>query len=147
CLVLSLGDDRPLFLSSTVKEDNDILAVDLANPDLFDGDRILIPRGTLHLFRSKFLWQAACYERVRLRNYGLAPLQITFSIHFENDFADIFEVRGTKRKQKGRSLEPSVEGGTAVLAYEGLDGVVRRSRLQFMPQPDELTEAEALYRV
>jgi glycogen debranching enzyme len=147
CLVLSLGEDRPLFLSSTVKEDNDILAVDLTNPDLFDADRVLIPRGTLHLFRSKFLWRGACYERLRIRNYGLVPLRISFSFQFENDFADIFEVRGTKRKQKGRSLEPTVEGSTTVLAYEGLDGVVRRSRLQFLPQPNEISEADALYHV
>src|ERR1043165_7169943 len=30
--VLGLGRDRPLFLSSTIKEDNDVLVVDLTNP-------------------------------------------------------------------------------------------------------------------
>ena len=39
CLVLRLGRGEPLFLSSTVKEDNAILAVDLTNPDIRDGDR------------------------------------------------------------------------------------------------------------
>jgi glycogen debranching enzyme len=147
CLVLGLGEDRPLFLSSTVKEDNDVLAVDLTNPDIAEDGRILIPRGTLHLFRSKFLWQGVCYERLRLRNYGLVPLNTSLSFQFEADFADIFEVRGTKRKHKGTHLDPVVEGDTAALSYEGLDGVVRRCRLQFAPRPDELTEADALFHV
>src|SRR5438128_7766601 len=34
-LVLRLGNNRPMFLSSTVKEDNDFLAVDLTNPDAY----------------------------------------------------------------------------------------------------------------
>src|SRR5690242_6978576 len=120
CLVLALGKNRPLLLSSTVKEDNDLLAVDLTNPDLFRDGQVLIPRGTLHLFRSKFLWQGVCYERLRVRNYGLATIAVSFSFHFEADFADIFEVRGTKRPRKGRHLEPVVEGSAVVLGYEGL---------------------------
>src|SRR5262249_51986337 len=49
CLLLTLDEVRPLFLSSTVREANDLLAVDLTNPDLFDAGRIVVPRGTLHI--------------------------------------------------------------------------------------------------
>src|SRR5581483_3893909 len=56
-----LGGRRPLLLSSTVKEDNDLLAVDLTNPDLAARDGALVlRRGELHLFRAKFLWQGVC---------------------------------------------------------------------------------------
>src|SRR5262245_14736485 len=99
CLILRLGQDRPLFLSSTVKSENDLLAVDLTNPDVYVGDRLEIPRGTLHLARIKFLLDGVCYERLQLRNYGLAEVSISLSFNFEADFADIFEVRGTIRKQ------------------------------------------------
>ena len=138
--LLGLGKDRPLFLSSTVKEANDVLAVDLTNPDLAPDGRVLVPRGTLHLAREKFLWGGACYERLRLRNYGLAPVELTLFFVFEADFADIFEVRGTRRPRKGRPLPPVVEGGAVVLAYEGLDQVVRRARLEFAPAPARLSE-------
>src|SRR5436309_8825631 len=47
CLLLSLGKARPLFLSSTVREDNDLLAVDLTNPDVSRDGRVVIPRATL----------------------------------------------------------------------------------------------------
>ena len=50
-----------------MSEDNDLLTVDLTNPDLKTRDgQIVLPRGTLHVFRTKFLWHGACYERLRV---------------------------------------------------------------------------------
>ena len=143
CLVLRLGRGDPMFLSSTVKEDNAVLTVDLTNPDIRPNDHVDLPRGTVHLFRSVFLWRGACYQRLRLRNYGMAPVEVPFALRFEADFADIFEVRGTHRPRRGRGLGPVVDAGTAVLGYEGLDGVVRRTRLEFSPAPERLTGVEA----
>jgi glycogen debranching enzyme len=147
CLLLNLGEERPLFLSSTVKQDNELLTVDLTNPDVFTGDRIAIPRGTLHLFRSKLLWHGVCYERLRVKNYGLAPVQVAFGFHYEADFADIFEVRGTRRPARGNYLPPVVEARRATLSYEGLDGVRRQTQLAFTPQPALLSESEARFAV
>ena len=139
CLMLRLGQDRPLFLSSTIKEDNDLLAVDLTNPDIYVDGRLVIPRGTLHLARGKFLWEGVCYERLQIRNYGLAAIEISLSLCAQADFADIFEVRGTKRKSRGRLLPPILEAGAVLFTYEGLDGVLRRTRLEFTPQPTALS--------
>jgi glycogen debranching enzyme len=147
CLILQLGKDRPLLLSSTVKEDNDLLAVDLTNPDIRSGDQIVIPRGTLHIFRAKLLWQGTCYERLRIRNYGSAAIEAGFVLHFEADFADIFEVRGTRRRERGRYLEATVADGTVVLAYEGLDAAVRRTRLEFCPRPTAIADSEVRFDV
>jgi glycogen debranching enzyme len=143
--MLGLEKDRPLFLSSTVKEDNELLTVDLTNPDVFQGNRIIIPRGTLHLFRTKFLWNGSCYERLAVKNYGLQPVSTRLFYHYEADFADIFEVRGTQRPRKGRLLEPTFAEGTVVLNYEGLDGVARHTRLEFAPVPAGLAAAEARF--
>src|SRR5438445_674812 len=81
CLILRLGQDRPMFLSSTIKEDNDLLAVDLTNPDIHVEERLVIPRGTLHLARTIFLWQGVCYERFQVRHYGLDPIHPACSLH------------------------------------------------------------------
>src|SRR5947208_8543350 len=43
CLILRLGRGEPMFLSSTVKEDNALLAVDLTNPDIKAGDLVTLP--------------------------------------------------------------------------------------------------------
>src|SRR5207302_5840233 len=126
---------------------NALLAVDLTNPDVSVGDRVVIPRGILHIFRAKFLWEGACYERIRVRNFGLAPIETTLSFHFEADFRDIFEVRGMHRERRGRMLEPVVEREEVVISYEGLDGKTRRTRITFKPAPTHLSGSEARFRI
>lgn len=146
CLILRLGADRPLILSSNVKRDNALLTVDLTNPDIPVGGGV-IPHGTVHLFRSKFLWQGCCYERLRLRNHGLSKVALAFSLQFQADFADIFEVRGTRRSRRGELLEPVVGEDNVVLAYRGLDGLVRRTQIHFAPPPRQLTSSEAQFEL
>jgi glycogen debranching enzyme len=136
-----------MFLSSTVRRDGALLTVDLTNPDLEEDGRLAVPRGTLHIQRAKFLWQGVCYERLTLRNYGLDPVRAPLALHFAADFADIFEVRGTKRPRRGHALPARVREDEVVLGYEGLDGVTRRARVQFVPPPDSLEESQAEYDV
>jgi glycogen debranching enzyme len=146
-LELRLGRTRPLLLSSTVRDDNTLLAVDLTNPDIKVGDHVVVPRGTLHIFRSKFLWQAVCYERLKIMNHGLAPVEVSLSMSFATDFTDIFEVRGVSRSKRGRYLPDQVREQSVMLAYEGLDGVMRRTTLDWSPRPDELSRSYAIYNV
>src|SRR5258707_587526 len=101
-LVLRLQGMRPLLLSSTIKDNNASLAVDLMNPDLTLPGDMVIPRGTVHIGRSKILWDSACYERLRVHNYGHSAVDLVLSIEFDADFADIFEVRGTRRAKRGQ---------------------------------------------
>jgi len=146
-LELSLYGDKPMFLSSTVKEDNGLLAIDLTNPDMVRENQAVVPHGTLHLFRSIFLWQGSCFERLLLSNYGPSPLPVNVTYDFSADFADIFEVRGSQRPRKGRMAEPSLEPASVVLSYEGLDGVTRRTRLCWATQPETLSGSRANFRM
>ena len=146
-LELRLGKVRPLLLSSTVRENNDLFPVDLTNPDLELDDGVMLPRGLLHIFRAKLLWDGRCFEHLRLSNHGLAPIRVTLLFRFDADFADIFEVRGTKRAARGLYLEPTIDNGTVVLAYHGLDGVQRRTRLIFNPPPADLSGEGARFEL
>jgi glycogen debranching enzyme len=128
-LVLRTGRFRPLLLSSTVVADNTLLAVDLTNTDVEEDGNVVIPRGTLHIFRSKFLLDSVCYERLRIHNYGFDPVSLEFGFEFDADFQDIFEVRGTKRGRRGELREPQTEGASLVLSYLGLDNVRRVTRI------------------
>jgi glycogen debranching enzyme len=87
------------------------------------------------------------YERFRLSNYSLAPVKMTLSIRFEADFADIFEVRGKKRERKGRMLPNVLRKDLLVLRYEGLDEVTREARIQFAPEPLEITASQATFDI
>jgi glycogen debranching enzyme len=137
-----LGAIRPLLLSSTIRDDNALLAVDLANPDLTVAGEIVLPANAYHLFRSVFLWEGACYERFRIHSYALQPLHLELRMLFDADFADIFEVRGIPRKRSGRRLEPELDETGIVLRYEGLDGVRRRTRIECTPSPGKISETE-----
>jgi glycogen debranching enzyme len=144
-LELRLGKVRPLLLSSTVRENNDLFPVDLTNPDLELEDGLMLPRGILHLFRSKLLWAGRCFEHLRLSNHGMAGIRVALLLRFEADFADIFEVRGTRRERRGLDLEPEISGGVVRLRYKGLDGVRRATRLVFDPAPSELSSSGARF--
>ena len=146
-LTLKLGQDRPLLLSSTVREDNAVMAIDATNPDAWRDSEIVVPRGVMHFFRSKILWEGACYERLRIHNYGRVAVELSFSIEFDADFADIFELRGTRRERRGRRLDPQLSPTDVVLGYEGLDNRARRTRIVFDPPPARLTESIATFKI
>jgi len=135
---------RPLLLGSTINKSNELLAVDLMNPD-FATDSMQIRRDSIHVFRSKFIWQGNCFEQMRMTNFSLEPLQFPFTINFGADFADIFEVRGMVRENRGRLLQPEVTDSGVAIVYEGLDGAVRKMRMTFDPPPAEVSDSEALF--
>jgi glycogen debranching enzyme len=134
-LIISLWNAPPLLLSSTIESNNFLFTADLANLDVSRGNSVAIHRGTLHLLRSKFLWRSTAYEELKLVNYGMETLTVPLSVTFAADFADIFEVRGVRRLQRGRYLEPEGGPDCVVLGYEGRDGVVRRTRIHCEPAP------------
>lgn len=141
-LTLRLAGERLLLLSSTIKDDNALLAVDLMNPDIRRGDDVVIPRGTVHLFRSRVLWAGACYERLRIHNFGQETVEFTLTLGFDADFADIFEVRGIRREDRRMG---QVARQAVTLTYHGLDGAIRRARIAFDPVPARLEESAAEY--
>src|SRR5262249_58958292 len=72
CLLLELDGRRPFFLGSSVRDENDQLAVALTNPDEVRDGRVVVPLGTLHLAVRTFLWQGTCHWQLRGRNPGAA---------------------------------------------------------------------------
>ena len=141
-LEFQLANARPLLLSSTIKADNSSFAADLANVDLSRNGSVVIPRDTLHVLRTKFLWQGVCYEQFEVVNYGARPVDIPFRLRFAADFADIFEVRGVTRKRRGERLEDIVEADSVILSYRGLDDVVRRTHILGSPRPRRISASD-----
>jgi glycogen debranching enzyme len=138
-LVLGLGQGELLLLSSSVRLDNAILAVDLTNaeaPSPRSGNQAA---RTIHFYRSSFLWANRCYQRIEVRNYASEPVALELILEFDADFADIFEVRGHHRKRRGQLLEPRVENSAVTLGYLGLDGVRRETRIELNITPATIT--------
>lgn len=144
-LSLRIGGQPALLLSSAVKQDNALIAVDLTNLDVSDEGVLMIPRGTVHLSRVIVLWDGVFYERLRLRNYGAEPFATTLVVGFDADYADIFEVRGSVRPRRGERLRPVVGEHEVVLAYRGLDDVIRRTRITIDPAPSVVAATGAMF--
>jgi glycogen debranching enzyme len=138
-LVVRLGDNSPQLLRSTIQDDNAFLTVDVMNVDIHHGEQVIVPRGSIHLFRSKFLWNSVCYEQLRISNFSMQLVETTIGLDFRADFADIFQVRGATRERSGTMLPARVEKDSVVLSYEGRDGNLRRTTLNFSPLPSRLT--------
>ena len=133
-----LFNRSPLLLSSTTSSDNTVFVADLTNPDLRREGTLLLPRGEIHLVRTRVLGNARCAERIRVANYSLHPVVVPIAIRFDADYKDVFEVRGTRRSARGERL-PDTEGREYVMAYRGLDGLERRTRLQWSKAPETMT--------
>jgi glycogen debranching enzyme len=144
---LCLWNARPLLFSSAIKANNFLFTANLSNPDVSKNDSVAIPRGTLHLQRSKFLWRDVSYEEFAFINYGLSSLLVPFGLRFDADFADIFEVRGMHRHRRGQRLEDRVEKDLVQLSYKGLDGTIRRTSLQCDFVPQKTTASEMQFEV
>jgi len=129
-LELRICGARPLFLSSTVRQDNVVLSIDLTNPESELASGEVIPRGTLHIYRTKLLSSGACLETIILHNYGERAVDTYLSIEFASDFSDIFEVRGQTRPRRGNLMPAEMDATGVTLSYRGLDNIVRRTRVE-----------------
>jgi glycogen debranching enzyme len=141
---LLLFGNRPLLLSSTVSADDAVFDADLTNPDVLRDGHIAIARGEVNVHRSRILWDATCVERIRITNFRLDRIDIPLAIRFDADFADVFEVRGTRRAKRGERL-PDANGDDYVMRYRGLDQRERRARLRWSRPPDKLDTGRAAF--
>jgi glycogen debranching enzyme len=144
-LELRFNGHRPLLLSSTPVEDNSLLPVDLANTDSVGADGTPLNRELIWLNRRQFIWQAAYYELLLLRNFDLHKHVATLTIRFSADFADIFEVRGQHRARRGQYAAQVLSSEHVMLRYTALDGVECVTTLCFTPVPTRLDQAGATF--
>ena len=143
---LSLEGQRPVLLSSTVRDDNAVLICDLTNSESQDQHEDALPaQDLIHIRRTRFLWNGCAFERLALHNYDIRARRVRLTIEFGADFADIFEVRGTPRASRGDMRTPAVEESSVTLSYLGLDGRERETQLQFEPAPDQIGSESAAF--
>src|SRR5579871_2265001 len=137
-LQLVFDDVQPLLLGSNLRDDNSSLTVDLTNPDVYNQGRLVLEKDMLHIVRTIFLWRGTAYQRIGLQNHGDRRASFDITLLFDNDFADLFEVRGEKRERRGVGTARLLGPADAALEYKGLDDVSRLTSLHFDPRPTRL---------
>lgn len=146
-LELHVNDGAPLLLGSNLRDDNSAFSVDLTNPDLMRDQHVVMEKDRVHIRRTIFLWRDTAYQRFGVRNYGDREIDLRLTILFGSDFADLFEVRGTHRDRRGTASAKLHGADRVLLTYNGLDGKVRRTALNFDPPPDRLATDTAVYEL
>src|SRR6195256_3771686 len=144
-LELLLDGVQPLLLGSNLRDDNSALTVDLTNPDVYRNGRIVLQKDMLHIVRTIFLWRGAAYQRIGVQNHGESTASFDLTLLFDNDFADLFEVRGEQRPRRGIGSSKLLSPTDVALEYHGLDGKPRSTALQFDPRPTRLAVNAATY--
>src|SRR5215216_7915071 len=137
-LEMVLDEVQPLLLGSNLRDDNSALTVDLTNSDVYRNGRLVLQKDTLHIVRSIFLWRGTAYQRIGLQNHGDRTASFNLTLLFDNDFADLFEVRGERRPRRGIASSRLDGPADVALDYRGLDGASRTTGLHFEPRPAKL---------
>ena len=142
---LTIAGRQPVLLSSTA-ERGYAATVELTNLEARSPDGHTLPQASVHVRRTRYLADRL-HELLRVRNHHHAAVELLLDLHFDADFADLFEVRGLRRRKRGTRLEPQVEDGTLRLAYLGLDEVPRATVVTFTDQPESIRHGRARYRL
>src|ERR1700744_2901474 len=146
-LELVLDEVQPLLLGSNLRDDNSSLTVDLTNPAVYRPGRLVLQKDMLHIVRTIFLWRGTAYQRIGVQNHGDLPASFDLTLLFDNDFADLFEVRGEKRPRRGVGTSKLLGPAGVMFEYNGLDGKSRATMLHFDPRPTRLAVNAATYQL
>jgi glycogen debranching enzyme len=137
----------PLFLSSHLRENNEMFLVDLTNPDIFYENELKLEKDIIHIMRKKVVWQSGYYEQIHFHNFGLEEVDFNVEFTIDADYDDIFEVRGTERIKKGIRLPVRIEKSAMFLSYVGVDGMERTTNIYFTPEPEVIEANRANYHI
>ncbi len=145
---LTVAGLRPLLLAASPREDNVLLGVNLTNPDVRgEGGRIVLPRGTLYITRTRFIWAGVFHEMIRVRNFALSTVAVELAVRFGSDFENIIDVRAQRRVDAGRARFERVERDSVTLGYLGADEVMRETVVDCHTAPDSISQDALRYRL
>jgi glycogen debranching enzyme len=144
---LAVAGLRPSLLGAAISHDNTLFTAHLTNRPLPALGERSIPQGVIHIERCRFLWESRLYERLRLTNFSDLDAQVPLKLSFAADFADVFEVQGHVRKERGEYLRPAVKEAAVRLAYRGRDDLERSTEIRFSRPPTAISHQEAGFLV
>ncbi|MEO8018008.1 MAG: glycogen debranching N-terminal domain-containing protein [Pseudomonadota bacterium] len=147
-LTLTVAGLRPLLLAASPRDDNVLLTMNLTNADVRgEGGRVVLPRGTLHITRSRFIWEGVCHEMLRVRNFALSTISVELVLRFGSDFENIVDVRAQRRVDAARARFERVERDSVTQGCLGADQVLRETVVDCHTAPDAISSDSLRYRL
>jgi glycogen debranching enzyme len=144
---ISVAGRRPSLLGAAINSDNTLFTSHLTNLPLTAPGELALPKGVIHIERRRLLWRSRWYEQITLTNFGERDAEVPLLFLYAADFADIFEVQGTVRTERGKLLPPQIANQTVRLSYRGLDNVVRTTFIEFSLAPVSLSATQAAFKL
>jgi glycogen debranching enzyme len=135
CSVLRVNGARPVVLQGSTGA-NFRGVIQLTNPtlDRNPDDKIRPGQGLtgkkLGITRERLLSGEALLERIHVVNFAEHDEDVELTLEFDEDCADIFEVRGYPRA-RGTLLPVAATTTRATFRYDGVDGRRRRTHVAF----------------
>jgi len=144
---LFVAGRSPSLLGAAIDRDNTLFTAHLTNRPLSAPGELAIPKGVIHIERNRLLWRGRWHEQITLTNFGDRDAEVALLFTYAADFADIFEVQGTVRKERGEILPAWTANQTVKLSYRGLDKVVRTTYLEFSHAPVAISATQAEFKL
>src|SRR5258706_5972107 len=136
CCALRVGGVRPVLLQGSMGA-NFRGSIQLTNPSADrNPDAKVHPEAdvagrTVGISRDRLIGADGMNERVRIVNHAERDLKFEVELELGCDGADIFEVRGYPRPERGTLLPIALTSTRATFRYDGLDGMRRSTHVAF----------------
>src|SRR5215212_868183 len=135
CAVLRINGVRPTLLRTQATA-NHIATIQLTNPEyrrdpaIKQGASHALSMRAISVMRRRWI-AGGLAEHIEVTNYSAAAQHIELELDLDADAADIFEIRGRIREQRGRYRPIETTPESVIFGYEGLDGLLRRTLVAF----------------
>jgi glycogen debranching enzyme len=137
CCSLRIGGIRPVLLQGSMGA-NYRGSIQLTNPSAdrnpdakMHADWAEVAGRTLGIARDRLIGTGGLEERIRIVNHAGKEISVPIELELGADDADIFEVRGYPRRDRGTLLPVAITPTRATFRYDGLDKRRRSTYVAF----------------
>ena len=142
---LEIDGMRPTYLHSEVDRNYSML-VEATLPVTSVDPTGVETKKNVSVSRHRWL-EHGFHETIRVQNFGSNRRRVRISLTFGADFLDLFVVRGFRRKESGKMLDPQVSEDGVTFGYDGLDGIHRELEIRFEPHPKRISTRGATFEL
>jgi hypothetical protein len=146
CSILRVGGQRPVLLQASAGGTTTARSTTngaWSNPRDKVRPEEALETQKLGIGRQRTLAGDVLEERVRIVNYAEAEEDVSVELELAADAADIFEVRGWTRAERGRHLPIAMRADRVTFRYDGLDGTRRSTHVLFSEPTAEAGPVDA----